>query len=334
MLVLSGDVGGTNTRLQLTEFDDDKTPKVIKKGRFKNNEYSDFIIIINDFLNSADLDPAKVISSCFGVAGPIIDQNVKLTNLSWVINSDEIKNHFGWNKVKLLNDFVIVGYGLDSLSSKGLLSLQQGKPKEYAPKAYIGAGTGLGMGFVSYDVARPHVYPTEGGHIDFAPTSDLEIEFLKFLRQHYQHASFERVLSGMGITNIYQFLRSRKDSLDGNNELNNLIDRSEFSDLAPFISKFAFEHGDPLALEALNLFVSIYGAAAGNLALTTLPFGGLYIAGGIAPKLLELFKKPNFINSFVNKGRASQILQDIPVSLVLDTEIGLNGAAFYAVQCE
>jgi glucokinase len=269
---------------------------------------------------------------CFGVAGPVVNGGVKFSNLSWVVDAEDLKRQFTLDKVTLLNDFTAIGYGIQALRAEDLVTLQVGKLAPYGIKAYLGAGTGLGMGFVTYDDSGAfQVYPTEGGRIDFTPTDDEQIELLKFLHEKWQHVSFERVLSRQGLVNIYHYVQAnKKDNEKENLKLSALLDDCQHIDVADVIVKYAIEYCDPMALKTLNIFIRIYGAAIGNLALMTLSFAGLYIVGGIAPTLLPVMKNGVFFEAFSDKGRMANLIKDIPLYLVSNTDIGLNGATLYA----
>ncbi len=331
MIVLSGDIGGTTTRIQLTEFSPANDIKVIKRTDYGNCDYSSFTDIVSTFFAENDLDATSISGTCFDVAGPIINSEVKLTNLPWVITVADIQSKLKLSRVALINDFVAIGYGLDMLQPKDLLVLQPGELQPGKIKAYLGAGTGLGVGFVNYHQGIPKVYPTEGGHIDFAPIDDIQIDLLKFLRKKFHRVSIERVLSGPGLVNIYQFVRSYNGFSEKENaELGLLIDSRKQVDIAAAITEYAITRSDPLAKHALDIFIRIYAAAASNLALTTLPFGGLYLVGGIAPKILSAIKSKLFFETFGDKGRMSALIKTMPISVVLYTDVGLQGAALYA----
>jgi len=329
MIVLSGDVGGTSTRLQFTEFNEDGKVSVLKNSHFNNSDYVSFSDVVSDFLSETDF---KIDVACFGVAGPVINETVEFTNLSWNINATDIRRDLKLDKVHFLNDFVAIGYGLEALQKKDLVTLQAGKPKENAVKAYAGAGTGFGVGFMTYSEESYKVHPTEGGHVDFAPCDDVQQELLTFLREKYRRVSVERLLSGQGLIDIYSFVRLQESSGEKeNSDLDRLIGNDQGDiDLAAAIVEYATKHSDLLAKRALDIFIDIYGAAIGNLALTTLPFGGLYIVGGIAPKLLREIKEGQFLEAFSNKGRMKKLIQGVPLYVVLCTEVGLKGAALYA----
>lgn len=332
MVVLSGDVGGTSTRVQLTDFKDPFCINTIKIGHYANSDYSSFSSIIDTFFVGTNFDLSTIESACFCVAGPIVNEVVHLTNLPWLIETSTIKKQLKIDKVSLINDFVAVGYGLDMLQPQDLFTLQTGKLHVGAPRAYIGAGTGLGVGFMT--LQQPGIYNayhTEGGHVDFAPTDDTQVKLLDYLRKKYHRVSFERVLSGEGLIKIYHFMRdNRVYGEEENPELRFLIDSDKDIDVAATISEYAMTHKDIIAMRALNLFLRIYGAAVGNLALTMLPFGGLYVVGGIAPKLLTQIKEGTFLEAYGDKGRMSCLIKDIPLHIVLNTDVGLQGATIFA----
>lgn len=331
MIVLSGDIGGTNTRLQLTKFNQHKknTHEVLKQEQHQNLQFRNLTEIVRVFLANADVDSSKIHSVCFAVAGPIVNNVVKFTNLPWVVDATEIKHSFGINKVALINDFQGIGYGIEMLHKDDLFVLQEGIPKPRATKALIGAGTGLGVGIVNHFDDQYYVCATEGGHVDFAPVDDVQIDLLLYMRKKYHRISNERLVSGQGLVNIYQFVRDNNLFSERENSELRLALHSG-ADVAAIIAEYATVHRDIMAMRALEIFVRIYGAAAGNLALTTLPFSGLYIAGGIAPKIIPQLADGHFMAAFLDKGRMSGLLKDIPIYVVKNTNIGLDGAALYA----
>jgi glucokinase len=209
--------------------------------------------------------------------------------------------------------------------------LQPGKPRTDDVRACIGAGTGLGVGFLTFNCDEVVAHSTEGGHIDFAPTDDIQLELLQYLRKKYHRVSFERILSGQGLANIYNFVRNNKIfGEEENPDLRFLITSDKEVDIAAAIAKYAIENKDVMAMRALDIFIRIYGTAVGNLALTTLPYGGLYVVGGIAPKLLSQIQTGGFLETFGDKGRMSGLLKDIPLYVVLNEDVGLQGAAVRA----
>ena len=328
MLVLSGDIGGTKSRLQLTRFETEKQFIAIAREEFSNREFDGFSLIIKKFLSHNKVDLNQLDCCCLAVAGPIVDGTVKFTNLPWTISEKELLE-LGLKKVKLINDFEAVGYGVDTLKPETCKVLQEGEKQSHKVRAILGAGTGLGVAISVWNGHHYQVIPTEGGHVDFAPTDDVQMDLLKHLRKKLHRVSIERLVSGQGLVNIYQFVRENPLL----NETENVeLKRALFNeqDKAAAISQYATLHHDPMAMHALDLFVRIYGACTGNLALTTLPYSGLYIVGGIAPKLLKQLLDGRFLRAFSDKGRMSDLLHSIPIYVVLDTDIGLQGAANYA----
>lgn len=326
MIVLAGDIGGTKTLLQVYDV---VQGWEINTQSFESSRYATFDALLSTFLNSLNGHVRNSIESvCIAVAGPVYDdvkgQTAQVTNLSWNLNSIDLSKFFNGAPVYLVNDFVAVCHGVDLLAEKDVFVLQQGKSSPNAHQAVIGAGTGLGMGqIVSYE-SKHHILPAEGGHADFAPGSLIQAQLLNYLLQKGERVSIESVCSGKGLFNIYCFIRDlepEKESLELREEIKN-------SDPAAAITRFAKEHQDILAEKSLRLFVEVYGAVAGNFALTTLPFGGLYIAGGIAPKIIDWMRQGVFIQVFNNKSKMAGLLANIPVKLVLNAHVGLLGALF------
>lgn len=330
--LLSGDIGGTTTRMQLTQCTPDQKMHLIKSTSYKNQGYTSFTDIIDAFLKEVEVGQQQIASICFGVAGPIVKGSVNVTNLPWVISSDDIREKFQLQQVALINDFEAIGYGIETLCENDLHVLQRAQPRENGLKAFVGAGTGLGVGFMTFhDQDLYTVQPTEGGHVDFAPTDDMQVELLRDLRKKYHRVSFERLLSGPGLVNIYRFVRDHKLFGEGeNSELRFLLESDKDIDIAATISEYAIKHKDILSLRALDLFIRIYGSFVGDLALTTLPYGGIYIVGGIAPKLLAQIKQGGFMERYLDKGRMSDLLRSFPLYVVTNTKVGLQGAAVYA----
>ncbi|MEH2241613.1 glucokinase [Nostoc sp.] len=347
-ILLVGDIGGTNTTLRLVESEPQNTVQelphqtTLYECTYASQEYSDLVSIVREFLVAADQNFGSQITlerACFGIAGPVVNNISQLTNLGWMLDKTLLENELQISEVRLINDFVAVGYGVLGLSpQEDLHTLQPGRHDANAPIAVIGAGTGLGQGFLIPQLHGYRVFATEGGHADFAPQSELEFELLQYLLEKYNinHVSVERVVSGMGIAAIYQFLRE----IQGYQESPALAQISETweqeigqehktVDLAAKISFAAVEQEDYLCQRTMELFVQVYGAEAGNLALKIMPYGGLYIAGGIAAKNLSLMRQGNFMQAFLKKGRMNYLLQEIPVHMILNPKVGLIGAALY-----
>jgi glucokinase len=256
------------------------------------------------------------------------DGRLRLTNLPWTLDSRELARNLAIDHVFLINDLEANGYGVAELTPEQLYTLSEGDASQIGNRGLIAAGTGLGEGILAWN-GRIHVpYPSEGGHTDFGPRNDEEIELLRFLQQKYNgRISYERVVSGMGLTNIYEFLRDSR----GVEEPSWLADKiAEAHDPNSVITEMALSAKSELCAKALDMMVSIYGAEAGNLALKVLSVGGMYVGGGIAPKILEKLKDGTFMKAFVDKGRLSQLLINMPVRVILDSGAALLGAAAYA----
>ncbi|WP_414551018.1 glucokinase [Anabaena sp. CCY 0017] len=338
-LLLAGDIGGTKTILRLVDASDSLELQTICEESYRSGDFPDLVPLVQQFLIKANTPTPQ--KACFAIAGPVVDNTAKLTNLTWFLDTDRLKQELGIDSMCLINDFAAVGYGIFGLSKKDLLTLQVGKHKLEAPIAIIGAGTGLGQGFLIKQGNYYQVFPSEGGHADFAPRSELEFQLLKYLldKHDIQRVSVERVVSGQGVVAIYQFLRDRKISAESP-EIAQIVRTWEQEagqpeksvDPGAVIGIAALQGSDRLSVQTLQLFVDIYGAEAGNLALKFLPYGGLYIAGGIAPKIQTLMQKGNFLLNFSQKGRMRPLLEDIPVHIILNQQVGLIGAALSAAR--
>lgn len=316
MIILGADIGGTKTRLSLIEFDHALiAPKEIKKKYYESQKHPQFLPLLQNFLDKYPIIDA----ACFAVAGPIETQNknqtAKITNLAWKLDSVAISQQFDINKLILINDFEAVAYGINSLHKDQLIELQAGTPVAKSRRAVIGAGTGLGQAFMVWHNNRYHTYSTEGGHVDFAATNPLERELVDFLSPSESRISYEHILSGDGLGRIYAFLHKKLGSA-----------QDPIPHSAAQISQLAYANSDSLAGQCLQLFVRIYGSQASNVALTTLPKDGIYIAGGIAAKNHVFFSNGEFIKAFLNKPKMQQLLKSIPVKLIMDSEVGLRGA--------
>lgn len=320
-MILAGDVGGTKVHLALYDFIDGKI-KILRDKIFPAKEYSGLEEIVAEFIVAE-----KVTAACFGVPGPVRDGRLRLTNLPWTLDSRELSTTLKINYVFLINDLQANGYGISELGPDQVYTLSEGDARQIGNRALISAGTGLGEGLLIWD-GRDHVpYPSEGGHADFAPRNEDEFDLLRFLRQKYNgRVSYERVVSGQGITNCYEFLREVR----GLEEPAWLAERMTQEDPNAVITDCALKAKSELCEKALDLFVSAYGAEAGNLALKILSVGGLYVGGGIAPRILEKLKDGTFMRAFTDKGRLSQLLVNMPVRIILEGRTALIGAAAYA----
>ncbi|MCU0524484.1 MAG: glucokinase [Elainella sp. Prado103] len=343
---LAGDTGGTKTVLMLTEAEPSAShlPRLtpLYEARYVSAEYPDLVPMVRQFLKSAEAQLGYVPApetACFSIAGPVVQNTCTLTNLSWLLDGTRLQRDLGIAQVQLINDFVAVGHGIPGLAETDIYTIQTGEPQADAPIAIIGAGTGLGEGFLIREGDRYRVFGTEGGHTDFAPRSEVEFQLLKYLRDklNVSRISVERVVSGMGIVAIYQFLRDRQaiaesaDVAQAIRQWEREAGLSEKSvDPAAVIAIAATEQRDPLAKATMELFADLYGAEAGNLALKLLPYGGLYIAGGVAAKNLPLMKSGIFLNAMINKGRMRALMERVPVHIILNEKVGLIGAALFA----
>ncbi len=321
MVYLAGDIGGTKTHLALYEAQGEKVVLIAEK-KYPSKDYSDLKQIVKEFW---DEHPAPLRKACFGIAGPVRNNVCKATNLPWVIDAKEMELELGIDEVFLLNDLEANAYGVKTLDNSNFYVINRGTYNGRGNQALISAGTGLGEAGFYYDGTATAPFACEGGHTDFAPRDEIEIKLLTHLQEKYGHVSYERILSGPGFYELYQFFT---DVL-GRPKCPRVEERDEDSDPSIMVSREGVRGYDPTCREVVERFVSIYGAEAGNLALKFLATGGIYIGGGIAPKILEKMKGSNFLHSFINKGRFSEMLRSIPVKVVLDENTALKGAAFY-----
>jgi glucokinase len=323
LLVLAVDVGGTHTRAAIAASDGGRC--TIERERvYASADWPGLLPLLRDFLVAGDQRPAR---GCIAVAGPITDNGARarVTNLPWHLDRAQLQTDLGCEGLALINDFAAVGHGIAALGADNLVTLQAGEAQPRAPRAVLGAGTGLGQALLVRDGDGYAVLATEGGHVDFAPQSELQWELWRALHRAYGHVSYERLVSGPGLVFIYRFLHERHG---GRSE--DVTRLAPEADPAAAIAGAALAGSDPLAASALDEFVRIYGAQAGNLALNCLPFGGLYVAGGIAPKMLAKLREEEFLAAFNAKGRMEAVTQRIPVHIVTHPNPGLLGAALYA----
>jgi glucokinase len=349
--LLAGDIGGTKTIVRLVEVPPPGASQahpaqtVLHEEIFASSGFPDLVPLIQHFLRTAAARLGTVPSvskACFAVAGPVVDSTSELSNLGWSLSCERLARELGIARVQLINDFAAVGYGIQALMPGDMVTLQEGVPDRQAPVAFIGAGTGLGEGFLApLPGGGYRVFPSEGSHADFAPRSHLEFQLLNYLRERHQitRVSSERVVSGMGIVSIYQFFRDQLPQQESaalaqhyHTWQQELGKAEKTIDLSAEISRAALTGKDYLCTQTLNLFVEAYGAEAGNLCLKLLPYGGLYVAGGIAAKILPLLQAGNFMQAFCDKGRMSAQMAKFPVHVVLNPRVGLMGAATCAAE--
>jgi glucokinase len=328
-LIIAGDIGGTKTLLRLLEVDS-KHSRNLYSQRFASNDYPDFTTLLAAFIQAcqSSVKGQLIAAMCLGIAGPVKERTAKVTNLPWLINADELQQAFAIARVELMNDFMAVGYGLAALQDSELYCLQEAAAIPRATRVVIGAGTGLGQACLVWENGQYKPYPSEGSHVDFAPRNHIQYELLKNLQSRFGHVSYERVVSGSGLVNIFEFLTSTQRTTA---ELEHALQSSV--DKAATITAFAVEKKDHLAKQALDIFIDVYGAQAGNFALTCLAQGGVYIAGGIAPKLIQRMAQGDFMHAFRDKGRFASLMESLPVHVVMNAEVGLEGAVQVALRC-
>jgi glucokinase len=325
-MFLAGDIGGTKTILALFQRSGDGV-ELVCDGTFPSHGHATFEEILRAFL--AEQPGVQLVSACLGVAGPVVDGRCHTTNLPWVLDERVLAQVLGVPRVKLLNDLEATAFGMPFLRSDELCVLQPGaSPRKRGNVAVIAAGTGLGEAMLYWDGRRYHPIASEGGHADFAPHDDREAELLKYVREQTGgHVSYERVLSGPGIHTIYLFLRDRGYYP----EPPWLARTVEAGDANAVIAQLGLVGDQPLCSATIEMFCAIYGAEAGNIALRCVALGGVYVGGGIAPKLLPALQSGGFVRAFRDKGRLSDLLGSIEVSVALNERAALLGAAHYAL---
>jgi glucokinase len=325
-MIIAGDIGGTKTNVALFESDGSSLGKVVVQKSFPSGKYDSLDSIVDEFL--AEHRPERVSHACFGVAGPVVGNRVETSNLAWNVSGETLATTLRVGHVELINDLEATAYGIEVLQPSHLYTLNEGAGGGPGHRALIAAGTGLGMAGIFFDGRHYHPMASEGGHVDFAPRNEREFELLLYLKEQLNgRVSYERVVSGMGLYNIYSFLRDRKIF----EEPEWLAEEIRAGDKSAAISKAALAERAKIAVETLDMFVAIYGAMAGNLALLLKSSGGLYVGGGIAPKIIEKLKDGNFMRNYVDKGRMSGLVESIPVRVILDDKTALYGAALCAL---
>ena len=323
-MILAGDVGGTNARFALFEGGTKKL-KALAIEVFPCRAYPSLESIVRKFLSERG---KKAKLACIGVAGPIRDGRVQMTSLPWTVDARLLAAELKIKRVDLINDLEANALGIAALGPSDFAVLNKGKPDASASAALISAGTGLGEAGLHREKRGYVPIPSEGGHSDFAPRNELEIELLRFLIKDYGRVSYERIVSGPGLFNVYRFLRDTGRAKE-TPELKAALDGG---DAPAVISRSAMEGRDPICVQALDIFVSLYGAEAGNLALKMFATGGVFVGGGIAPRILPKLKQPAFMQSFSTKGRLSPLVRDIPVRVILNDQTALFGAALRAME--
>lgn len=326
-LILAADIGGTKTLLQLSQIDKQGNREELALQQFASADYPSLEALTTDFLKQHSQSTPS--SACFAVAGPVnhhsdSHQNARLTNLPWHLDNLQLADALGIEKVALINDFQAIGYSLDELTADELVPLHQAEAEPHGTRLLLGAGTGLGVCQLFPHPGGSVSHPSEGGHLAFAPCDEQQQALLQFLLQEYPRVSYERLLSGPGLINIYRFLLQR-DAIRSDALL-------EATDPAAAIGEQGLRDENDTAAEAVNLFCRILGAFSGDLALATLPRGGVFIAGGIAPKLLARLQDGSFVETYSDKGRMRELVRSFPVKVITNTRSGLLGAASYAAR--
>ena len=318
-MILAGDIGGTNARLAYFQPQNGHLQLVSEKV-FPSREHREFGEIVVRFVDESGARPE---AACFGIAGPVRNGRVETSNLPWVIEQSLLAKQIQLPTTLLINDLEANAWGIGALAPGDLVALNHVTAPAVGNQAVIAPGTGLGEAGLYWDGTRHHVFACEGGHTDFAPQGDLQIELLRFLRTRFGHISYERILSGPGLVNVYEFLRQT----EGGKESGTTASAIEASDAAAAISRAAFSRSDALAEKALELWIAVYGAEASNLALKLMATGGLFLGGGISPKILPKLTGPLFMEAFLAKGRLRPLIESIPVQVVMNDKAGLLGAA-------
>ena len=318
-MILAGDIGGTNARLAYFQPQNGHL-RLVSERTFPSREHSELGEIVNEFLDATGTRPE---AACFGIAGPVRNGRVETSNLPWVIEQSRLAKQIHLPETLLINDLEATAWGIGALAAGDLVPLNRVNGPAVGNQGVIAPGTGLGEAGLFWDGCRHHVFACEGGHTDFGPQGDLQIELVRFLQARFGHVSYERILSGPGLVNVYEFLRDDQ----GGKESAEFAASLKTGDPAAIISGAALTGTHPLAEKALHLWISVYGAEAANLALKVMATGGLFLAGGITPKILAKLKGPLFMQAFLGKGRLRPLVESIPVQVVTNEKAGLLGAA-------
>lgn len=323
MIVLAGDVGGTNARLALVDIGQGRA-NLLRVEKYPSQDYPGLAPIVRRFLDDTGGKPER---ACYGIAGPIVRQRVVTSNIAWVIDGAELAEKTGIRPTRLINDFSAAAHGVGLLQPADLVTLQAGERQEHGPIGLIGAGTGLGHGFLLWDTGYK-VYASEAGHAAFAARTEEEFRLLEFLLKEFDRVSWERVISGPGLAHLYRFLVA-----DGFAKEQPAVQAEMTREDPPaVVTRHALANSDPLCVKALDMFVAAYGAQAGHLALTIVATGGIYLAGGIAPRIIAKLKDGTFMRSFTALGRFAEFAARVPVHVIMNPDVGLFGAA--AAACE
>lgn len=324
MQMLCGDIGGTNSRLLVADVDGTDISTIFEKS-YPSRAFGCFDDVLERFLEEAETVPA---SACFAIAGPVKHGEAKITNLPWRLSETRLQENFSLSHVSLINDFSAVVYGIPALDESGYRTLQKGKLESNAPRVVLGAGTGLGVAQSICQNGQWQALPSQGGHMGFSPANSVQRDVLQWMSNQQDYVRNEDLLSGKGLVNLYRYYAEISDQIDSDRVRQVLM----LDDPAAAISHDAIHEEDELAVWALTQFVEIYGAVAGDLALFTLAFGGVFLAGGIAPKIADQFEGDAFLRAFHHKGPMSELMSQFPVHIIMNERVGLMGAAMHARQ--
>ena len=326
-MLLAGDIGGTKT--QLAVFSQEKGPReALAEKQYASSAYPNLESIVQAFTAEFQFPIERAM---FGVAGPVVGGQASITNLPWLIRETRLRELLGIENVTLLNDLQSIAYAIPYLSPQDLHTLNHAEPVTHGPIAVIAPGTGLGEAYLTWDGSRYQAFASEGGHADFGPTDALELGLLRYMLQRFDHVSYEKVCSGLGIANLYGYLKDSGYAPEPPWLAAQLV---EADDPTPVVVNAALRHLEQpceLAVETLRLFVSILGAEAGNLALKLMSTGGIYLGGGIPPRILPWLEHTYFMQAFLNKGRFSTVLIRFPVHVILHRNAALYGAICYGL---
>ncbi len=330
MKILAGDIGGTSTRLVYADVSDNNY-RILAEKVYSSQDYESFISLLESFLKEhAVLVPVD--SACFAIAGPVMDDVVKVTNLPWLIKRKHLRKLLATDNVELINDFIAVAHGVPMLHQSDLIVLQEGVQKESTIEnrdaVVVGAGTGFGAAHIVWQEDRYQAFSSEAGHAGFAPGNRLQLELLGWMQKQHSHVSLELLLSGSGIKRIYDFFKEVKYTPETITVEQQMLHR----DPAQVITEHALANDDEICIKTIDCFIDIYAVATSNIALHYYPVSTVYIAGGIAPKLRARLKSQAFIDAFTDKGLMTSNIRGLKVNLVTQEKSGLYGALSYAVR--
>lgn len=325
-MILVGDIGGTKTVLALFSIEQGVAGGAVHEIRFESGKYDSLETIISEFYRKTQCNP---VAASFGVAGHVNNQQAQITNLPWSISAAEISSSFDIPKVFLLNDLESTAMAVPHLGKDDVITLNQGVVESQGNIVVLAPGTGLGMAFLVRVGEQYKACASEGGHTSFAPRNLQEIELLKFLQRRYHHVSFERICSGSELPNIYDFFIENRSYLEPDwlrEELSHVADRT------PVIVQTALEHKADICEATLDIFVHVFGTVIGNMAISLLPTGGIYLGGGILPRIITRLQQPDFLSAIADKGRFSNLCAKMPVHVIMDPKSALHGAAWFGIE--